>query len=182
MGEQEFFDWAKRVLAWFPHASPIAQVAIALGLLGLISIAYFTLRRMELEPGLELAFGPFKVVLVGLRKAGHKISESVHPQPIAQKYRTALANKVWNYWIENVFLKSFHTKVRIQLSLEEYPEAVSRPWNIVHTALEQQQTVAALSHSKLLELFGTSQPGRTLLILGDPGAGKTTTLLALGGA
>ncbi|MBD0347321.1 MAG: NACHT domain-containing protein, partial [Coleofasciculus sp. Co-bin14] len=58
------------------------------------------------------------------------------------------------------------------------PEAVAHPWNLtVETADELQQLAPVCT--RVIDLFDSIGAGRTLLILGKPGSGKTITLLEL---
>lgn len=66
----------------------------------------------------------------------------------------------------------------IELGLEERPDAVANPWNVVlETENESPQPLP--EGTKVIDIFDAIGAGRTLLILGEPGSGKTTTLLEL---
>ncbi|MBF2002889.1 MAG: protein kinase [Synechococcales cyanobacterium M58_A2018_015] len=92
--------------------------------------------------------------------------------------RQALLSKVKNYWVKGVLETSLHDQVAIELGLETRPDAVNAPWNV---ALElSQSSITTLPHgTQLISVFDQLGTGRTLLILGEPGAGKTTSLLQL---
>ena len=97
-----------------------------------------------------------------------------------QEYRNrqALLNKVKQFWVKGVLERSLHNQVLIELGLEERPDAVSQPWNMVlQTPDEEPQPLP--QGTKVINLFDEIGEGRTLLILGKPGSGKTTTLLEL---
>ncbi len=66
----------------------------------------------------------------------------------------------------------------IELGLEECPDAISNPWSvIIETGDTSPQPLP--EGTKVIDIFDQIGTGRTLLILGEPGSGKTTTLLEL---
>ncbi|NES74880.1 MULTISPECIES: AAA-like domain-containing protein [unclassified Okeania] len=97
-----------------------------------------------------------------------------------QEYRNSqiLLNKVKNYWVKGVLETSLHGKVLIELGLEERKNAVNRPWGLLWSDLENPQQKLPPG-TRIIDKFDELGAGRTLLILGEPGSGKTTTLLEL---
>jgi hypothetical protein len=97
-----------------------------------------------------------------------------------QEYRNRqiLLNKVKNYWIKGVLETSLHGKAIIELGLEERSNAVERPWGLVWESSDKPQQPLPPG-TRLINKFDEMGAGRTLLILGEPGSGKTTTLLEL---
>ncbi|MBE9070598.1 NACHT domain-containing protein, partial [Leptolyngbya cf. ectocarpi LEGE 11479] len=110
---------------------------------------------------------------------------STQPTGSAAKYsqqtyrnRQALLNKVRRFWIEGVLERSLHGQVLLTLGLEERPDAIALPWQITY-ATPGQSVQSLPSGTQVSHLFEALGEGRSLLILGEPGAGKTTTLLSL---
>lgn len=102
------------------------------------------------------------------------------PTLTRQEYRNrqALLTKVKNFWVKGVLEKSLYNQMLIELGLEERPDAVANPWNVVlETGDDSPQPLP--EGTKVIDIFDSIGEGRTLLIIGKPGAGKTTTLLKL---
>ena len=91
------------------------------------------------------------------------------------RQRTVLLSKVKDYWIKGVLEKSLHTEAMIELGLEERTELVERPF----TGASEESRESLPTGTSAIEFFDQIGDGRTLLILGEPGSGKTITLLKL---
>ena len=92
--------------------------------------------------------------------------------------RQILINKVKNYWIKGVLENSLHGRVLLELGIEERPEAIVKPWGMVWENADCDRENLS-SKMRAIDKFDELGSGRTLLILGEPGSGKTTTLLEL---
>lgn len=87
-----------------------------------------------------------------------------------------LLNKVKTFWIEGVLEKSVHHMALIELGKETQAEAVAHAWDQV-LELPDQSRQTLPPDKKMSHIF--DEMNRTLLILGEPGTGKTITLLQL---
>ncbi|NEN96213.1 MAG: NACHT domain-containing protein [Moorea sp. SIO3I7] len=106
----------------------------------------------------------------------------VNPRPTLthQEYRNrqALLAKVKNYWVKGVLKKSLHNQVLMELGLEERPDAITNPLSeIIEIGDNSPQPLP--EGTQVIDIFDKIGTGITLLILGEPGSGKTTTLLEL---
>jgi eukaryotic-like serine/threonine-protein kinase len=98
--------------------------------------------------------------------------------PQQYRNRQALLTKVKNFWVKNVLETSLYGQALIELGLENYSDAVTNPWEMAWaTSTEPQRSLP--KGTKVIDLFNQLGTGRTLLILGEPGSGKTTALLEL---
>ncbi|ABW32834.1 NACHT domain-containing protein [Acaryochloris marina] len=94
------------------------------------------------------------------------------------RWRQVLLSKVQQFWIDGVLSNSLHTRVLIELGLEERSEYVHSPLAGVKEI--SSETINVLPNgTSAADVFENIGAGRTLLILGEPGAGKTVTLLKL---
>ena len=86
-----------------------------------------------------------------------------------------LLRNVENAWIKGVLASSLHHTVMLELGLERRPDAVDHPWDMVIERPEQPKKPLP-SGTKIIDIFDET---RLLLILGEPGSGKTISMLEL---
>jgi len=94
------------------------------------------------------------------------------------KNRQALLNKVRKFWVEGVLETSLQDQVLIELDLEERADAVVSSWTLELATTDEAQKPLPKG-TNVISIFDQLGERRMLLILGEPGAGKTTTLLEL---
>ena len=110
---------------------------------------------------------------------GPPTSTSLRPTKKQEyRWRQILVDTVKHHWIEGVLERSLHNQVLIELGLEERAQAVSSPISGVEEFAKKADRPFT-EGTQATDIFNDLGAGRTLLILGEPGAGKTTTLLKL---
>ena len=97
-------------------------------------------------------------------------------ETLERRNRRILLGHVENAWIKGVLDASLHGAALLDLGIKQDPEAVTQyPW-----AIKRESTDETLpAGTSMLEIFDSIGMGRSLLILGAPGSGKTTMLLEL---
>jgi hypothetical protein len=84
--------------------------------------------------------------------------------------------EVRRVWIDGYLKDSLHNLLRIELGLQEKPDALGRPWDLIVQRPDREPRPLPPGRS-MAAVF--DEMGRRLLILGAPGSGKTTLLLEL---
>jgi hypothetical protein len=95
---------------------------------------------------------------------------------LAQRNRRAMIERVKSSWVAGVLEKSLHGLAMVELGMVEHAAAVDSPLNMVLATTERPDQ-ALPPGTRILDLY--DRMGQSLLILGEPGSGKTTTLLEL---
>ena len=131
------------------------------------------------EPNINTNGGNYNERIEGDYIQGNKIIlQGNQLTPQEDRNRQALLTQVNNFWVKGVLEKSLHNQVLIELGLEERPDAITNSWHaILETGENSPQPLP--QGTKIIDVFDDIGAGRTLLILGEPGSGKTTTLLEL---
>lgn len=94
----------------------------------------------------------------------------------AYRNRQAMLKLVHNTWIKGVLEQSLHGAVLIELGMKYDPTAVDHPWDMV-VQMPEHPDKQLPPGTHIVDVF--DDVGGSLLILGEPGSGKTTMLLEL---
>ncbi len=97
-------------------------------------------------------------------------------QQRAHRNRQAMLELVNSTWIKGVLEKSLYDEMLIELGMEEHPDAVIRPWD-VQVQMPDKPNRVLPSGNSITQIF--DEMNGAMLILGQPGSGKTTMLLEL---
>lgn len=101
--------------------------------------------------------------------------EENQAETLDQRNRRVMLDHVENFWVKGILEKSLHGVALLELGIKEESNAVNYPWEI-----KKASTNETLPEGKSMsEIFKEIGLGRSLLILGTPGSGKTTMLLEL---
>ncbi|NET69782.1 MAG: CHAT domain-containing protein [Sphaerospermopsis sp. SIO1G2] len=106
------------------------------------------------------------------------------PDTIIQSHkkspREVLLDRVEEFWIKGVLEKSLHIneKETIELGISECFDAVTYP-AIRQGENTPQQHQDLPEGTRAIDIFGELENRKTMLILGEPGSGKTTALLEI---
>lgn len=114
--------------------------------------------------------------LIQVQGSGNRVNKFVFNLFSRQEinYRQLLLGKVRNFWIGGVLQRSLYQKAKIELGLEERFDAIDLAWANSGRARELLPI-----GTRAIDKFDELESGRSLLILGEPGSGKTTMLLEI---
>lgn len=132
--------------------------------------------RVQGGPAPNVAIGGNNVGNVVIGNQNTIILRSKPEQERADRNRRAMLELVQNTWVEGVLEKSLYHETLIDLGLEERPDVVTRPWD-VQVQMPDRPNRTLPPGTPIVQVFDEAQGA--LLILGAPGAGKTTMLLEL---
>ena len=92
-------------------------------------------------------------------------------ETLEHRNRRILLGHVENVWIKGVLDASLHGAALLDLGIKQGPEAVTKYlWTIKKESTDETLPAG----TSMLEIFCSIGMGRSLLILGAPGSGKTT--------
>jgi predicted NACHT family NTPase len=116
---------------------------------------------------------PLLIAFVAATQTNAK--EETPAETLDERNRRVMLNHVEEFWVKGILEKSLHGAALLELGIKEDPGKVSYPWTI-----KREGTNETLPAGKsMLKIFQEIGLGRSLLILGAPGSGKTTMLLEL---
>jgi eukaryotic-like serine/threonine-protein kinase len=97
------------------------------------------------------------------------------PDPDNATQLNILRKRVSEYWVDGVLKHSLHNEVLMSLEKREVSNAVDAPWKYT-VEVSDAVNPTALDNRDVSAIYDATG---LLLILGEPGSGKTTTLLDL---
>jgi DNA replication protein DnaC len=113
----------------------------------------------------------------GLYSAQNASEKGVEITKAEHKQRQILLNKVKLFWIEGFLKPSLHNFPNFRLDLKACPDAIADIFKGIEAlSVKLDTSYDTLRSTQIYQELGR---GRTLLILGEPGAGKTIALLQL---
>ena len=129
------------------------------------------------SPEAALTWQQMRHTGVGINSYDGIVASTVQKE---QRNRQVLLNKVRNNWLKKPLERNLQGQVLIELGLEERFDVLQHPWDMVWEEPESLQQPRVLPRGlRAIDKFDELGVGRTMLILGEPGSGKTFTLLQM---
>lgn len=101
----------------------------------------------------------------------------IQNQPVRSRSELLLLQAV-EQEVDSRLAQSLHNHVFVTLDKESNPDQVKRLWD-TEVKIGSKPVESIPSETSILKIFELPEISGKLLILGDPGAGKTTTMLDL---
>ncbi|HEX6387722.1 MAG TPA: NACHT domain-containing protein [Anaerolineae bacterium] len=158
-------------------------ITLVLIALTIATVIYTLIQWIRSEPG---SFEPLNVLAATILSALTAVSawlgrqsdktETAPQTPIARHLRNRenVLRNIYATWIEGFLHQSLSHAIALELNLTYEPEAVAR--KVLQVSGQASRLIPV--ERPIREVFEAH--GRSLLIQGDPGSGKTITLLQLG--
>lgn len=123
----------------------------------------------------SVLFNDLKVTVSGeFPPVSQAMTAKKKPTTTEERNREAMLTNIRKFWVEGVLENSLHNAAMIELDLKPDSGAVDNPWDTLIRTPSGNET---LTNERVIDIF--DRLNGKLLILGDPGSGKTTTLLTL---
>ena len=124
--------------------------------------------KLKVEPGASAVVAGTIIGDIHIERKG--------PNGPVDRNRLALLKRVRAEWIDGVLNQSLYKIARIELCLETKPDAVESPLSAIVQVPDRAPFVVP-PDAPIVDVFDSL--GQAILILGEPGTGKTTLLLEL---
>ena len=95
---------------------------------------------------------------------------------LGQRYRMRLIKQVRTIWIDGLLEQSLHQAALLALHLQEQPDALANPWRLFVQEIKRA-THSLPAETSIVQVY--DEADCELLILGEPGAGKTSRIRCL---
>ncbi len=110
-----------------------------------------------------------------LNRLRHQKETRISSKEEVDSQRGALLDAVEHNWIRGFLEKSLYQEVLLDLDMQEKTKVIQRLWDLVIQRMDGK--TKPLSSREILQIF--DEFNHALLIVGEPGSGKTITLLDL---